>query len=483
MQHDFDMTVIGGGAAGLAGAGIAASLGARTALFESNRLGGNCAWTGCIPSKALLKSAHMAHAARAGAAYGIAGEAPKINFDAVMRRVDSVRHSIYEQADSPEVLERLGVRVFSARARFNDPHTIQLSNGQQVTSRYFLIAAGSRPLIPKVEGLDSVRHFTSESIFEIEQLPARLIVVGAGPQGVELAQAFQRLGSKVTVVEASHRVLGRDDAELTYLLEQSLRKEGLDFRFGEKVEKVEGRVTAHLSSGARVEADAIVFAVGRHVDVSDLDLRAAGIRVTEYGVSVDNRCRTGVKHIYAAGDVTGRHQFTHMAEHMAKVAMINALVGKPLGRKTLLDQTRVPWCTFCDPELAHVGASEDQLRNRDVKYEAFKFPYARLDRAIAEGEDTGMIKVFAAPNGTILGATILGARAGEMISEWALALRHGLKLRDISATLHAYPSYAFGNRRVADQWALARRSSALVWALKLFRGLRGRVPAGARSTE
>jgi pyruvate/2-oxoglutarate dehydrogenase complex dihydrolipoamide dehydrogenase (E3) component len=308
-------------------------------------------------------------------------------------------------------------------------------------------------------------------------------VVGAGPQGVELAQAFQRLGSKVTVIESSHRVLGRDDAELTYLLEQSLRKEGIAFRFGATVERLEGKVIAHLSGGTRLEADAILFAAGRYVDVSALDLRAAGIRVTEYGVRVDDRCRTDAKHIYAAGDVTGRHQFTHMAEHMAKVAMLNALAGKLVARKVRLEETRVPWCTYCDPELAHVGASEDQLRNREIRFEAFKFPYARLDRAIVDGEETGLIKVFAAPNGKILGAAILGARAGELIGEWALALRHGMQLADITATLHPYPSYAFGNRRVADQRLLSRRSPVLLWGLKLFRGLRGRVPAGARFGE
>jgi pyruvate/2-oxoglutarate dehydrogenase complex dihydrolipoamide dehydrogenase (E3) component len=448
-------------------------------------MGGDCTWTGCIPSKTLLKAAQVAEVARTAIKYGIVCDPPRIDFPAVMRRVDSVRRAIYRDADAPEVYERLGVRVFPARAKFTGPHALQLSDGHSVTSRYFLIATGSRPLLPKVEGLDAVQHYTSESIFEIERLPSRLIVVGAGPQGVELAQAFQRLGSKVTVVEASHRVLGRDDADLSYLLEQSLRREGIEFLFGATVaklesDKVEGNITAHLTGGVRLQADAILFATGREVDTSDLDLRAAGIRVTEYGISVDDRCRTAVKHIYAAGDVTGRPRFTHMAEHMAKVAMLNALVGK----RSRLDEARLPWCTFCDPELARVGASEDQLRNRDVRFDVFKFPYARLDRAITDGEESGLIKVFTTPpKGRILGVTILGARAGDMIAEWSLALRHEMKLRDITSTLHPYPSYAFGNRRAADQWLLSRRSSTVLWALKLFRGLRGRVPAGVRFGE
>ena len=484
MKPDYDMTVIGAGAAGLVAAGIAAMLGARTALIESARAGGDCTWTGCIPSKTLLRSAHAAHAVRTAGRFGIAGREPEVDFAAVRRRIHAIRQNIYEDAGAPEVFERLGVRTIPARARFLDPHTLQLSTGQKLTSRFFLVAAGSRPLIPKIDGIESVPYLTSETVFEMERLPERLIVVGAGPQGVEIAQAFHRLGSRVTLLEASHRVLGRDDAELTYLLEQALRQEGLDLRFGATIEKLEnapqGRVVATLAGGGRLEAEAILFATGRRVDVADLDLRAAGIRVTEYGVTVNQHCRTAVKHIFAAGDVTGRHQFTHMAEHMAKVAMKNALAGV----RSKLDDAHVAWCTYTDPELASVGVCEDELKNRNLRYDVFKFPYARLDRALVDGEATGMIKVFAAPpKGRILGVTILGARAGESIAEWAVALHRGMTLREIASAIHPYPTYAFGNRRVADQWLLSRPRPALQWALRLLRGLRGRVPAGAKFGE
>jgi pyruvate/2-oxoglutarate dehydrogenase complex dihydrolipoamide dehydrogenase (E3) component len=466
MTPEFDMTVIGGGAAGLVASQVSAYLGARTALIESHRMGGDCTWTGCIPSKALLKAAQVAHLMRTANRYGLAAREPEVDFSGVMRRVYSIRQHIYEADDAPEVFERRGIRVFPARARFVDPHTVRLSTGQQITSRYFLVAAGSLPLIPKIDGIDAVPYLTTESLFEIERLPKRLIVVGAGPAGVEMAQAFGRLGSKVTLLESGHRVLNRDDAELSYLLESALRDEGLDIRFGATVEKVEGNAIATLPNGGRIEGDGILFTVGRRVDVSDLDLKAAGIRVTEYGVSVDEHCRTAVKHIYAAGDVTGRHQFTHMAEHMAKIAVKNAL----LGLRSRMDAGHVTWCTFSDPPLAHAGASEDQIKNRNVRYEVYKFPYSRIDRAVTESEPAGLIKVFATPRkGKILGTTILGANAGEMIAEFALAMRNNLSLKEIASTIHAYPTYAFGNRRVADQWLLSRRTPALLWALrKLF---------------
>lgn len=463
MNPEFDLTVIGAGAAGLAASQLSARLGARTALIESNRMGGTCTWTGCVPSKALLKAAQVAHHIRTAQRFGIASRQPEVDFAALMRRIHSIREDIHEHRD---LIERPGVKTFGARARFTGPHTLQLSNGQQITSRYFLVAAGSRPLIPKVDGIDAVPYLTSESVFEMTQLPKRLIVVGAGPCGVEMAQAFQRLGSAVTLADSGHRVLSRDDSELTYLLESSLREENIDIRFGATVEKIAPGVVATLANGSRLEADAILFATGRRVDVSDLDLRNAGIRVTEYGVSVDEHCRTAVKHIYAAGNVTGRHQFTHMAEHMANVAVRNALLGS---RATL--EPHASWCTYSDPELAHVGASEDHIKNRNLRYEVCKLAYSRLDRAVAESEPAGLIKVFVTRRkGVVLGATILGSRAGEMIAEFALAMKKKLTLADIGSTIHAYPTYMSGNRRAADEWGLSRRLPSLLFgARKMLR--------------
>jgi len=456
MSPEFDLAVIGGGAAGLAAARLSARLGARTALIEANRVGGVSNWTGCVPSKALLKAAQVAHMMRSSARYGVAAQEPVVDFPAVMRRVRAICEEVRPEEDAR-------IRVFPARARFVDARTLRLSTEQQITSRYFIVAAGSRPLIPKVEGIDKVSYFTNESLFEMERFPRRLLVAGAGPEGVEMAQAFRRFGSAVTLIDSEHRILGRDDAELSYLLEGVLRDEGIDIRFGATIEKLEGNVAATLSTGGRLEVDAVLFAIGRQVNVADLDLRAAGIRVTEYGVSVDEHCRTAVKHIYAAGDVTGRHQFTHMAEHMAAVAVKNAL----LGARAKIEGGSVTWCTYSDPELAHVGASEDQLKNRGVRYEVYKLPYSGVDRAVCESESTGLIKVFATRRqGMILGATILGARAGEMIGEFALTVKNRLALGEIAATIHPYPTYGGGVRRVADQWALSRGGAGLVRSMR-----------------
>jgi pyruvate/2-oxoglutarate dehydrogenase complex dihydrolipoamide dehydrogenase (E3) component len=458
MSHDFDLAVIGGGAAGLAGARLSARLGARTALMDANRTGGTSNWTGCIPSKALLKAAQVAHAMRTARKFGIAAQEPEVDFPRAIGRVRAVCEEVHAAEDTR-------IRMFPARARFVDPHTIQLSTGEKITSRYFLVAAGSRPLIPKIEGIDSAAYLTNESLFDLEQLPRRLIVAGAGPAGVEMAQAFRRLGSAVTLLESEHRILGRDDAELSYQLEGILREEGVDIRFGATLEKITG-AGALLSTGARLEADAILFAIGRHVNVSDLDLKAAGIRVTEYGVSVDEHCRTAVKHIYAAGDVTGRHQFTHMAEHMATVAVKNAL----LGAREKIASGLVTWCTYSDPELAHVGAPEDQLKNRGVQYEVYKLPYSRVDRAVTEGEP-GLIKVFAKPRtGAILGATMLGARAGEMVGQFALAVQCKLTLRELARTILPYPTYASGVKRVAEEWVRARKTATGMRALRRVLG-------------
>src|SRR5579862_838928 len=455
MSHDFDLAVIGGGAAGLAAARLSVRLGARTALVESNRPGGTRNWTGCIPSKALIKAAHVAHLMRTAQRFGMAAHEPEVGFPCAIGRVKA----ICEEARADEDPR---IRMFPARARFVDPHTIQLSNGEKITSRYFLVAAGSRPLIPKIEGIERVSYLTNESVFDLERLPRRLMVVGAGAAGVEMAQAFRRLGSTVTLAESEHRILGRDDAELSYLLETVLREEGIDVRFGETVEKIDGNVVA-LSTGSSVETDAILFAIGRQVNVADLDLKAAGIRVTEYGVSVDQHCRTGVKHIFAAGDVTGRHQFTHMAEHMATVAVKNAL----LGARAKIESGQISWCTYSDPELAHVGAWEDQLKNRDVRYEVYKLPYSDVDRAVTESESTGLIKVFVkARTGVVLGTAILGARAGEMIAQFALAIRYKLTMAQLAATILPYPTYASGVKRVAEEWAESRKIATGMRALR-----------------
>jgi len=436
------MIVIGGGAAGLTAAGMSSLLGAKTALIERHRLGGDCTWTGCIPSKSLIHASKI----------------PTPDFVSVMERVRTIRRRVYEEADSPPNMERLGVEVIPDEARFTDSHTVELASGRRLTSRYFVIATGSRPRTLAAP----VPVYTNETIFEINALPARLAVIGAGPVGIELAQAFRRLGSEVTVIGSSTSILPRDDAELTAILRSTLESEGIRFQLGQTLDD-------DLSA---TEADAVLAAIGREPVTDGLQLEKAAIAFDPDGIRIDRHCRTSRRHIYAVGDVTGRFLFTHMAEHMAKVAVTNAILHWP--RK--LDSAHVAWCTFTDPELAHVGASEDDLKKDRTRFDVYRFPFSRLDRALTDDATTGMVKIMAAPTGRILGASILGARAGELISEVALAMKHEVGLGQFADTIHPYPTYSLAVRRAAEEWQLrrlTRRSVGLLQTVFRYRGRNG----------
>jgi pyruvate/2-oxoglutarate dehydrogenase complex dihydrolipoamide dehydrogenase (E3) component len=440
--RDYDMVVIGGGAAGLVAAGMSAVLGAKTALIEEHRLGGDCTWTGCVPSKTLLKAAKVAHQTRVADRYGLVASAPAIDFRRLMEHVRAVRNRIYEDADAPPNLEKLGVTVIASRARFVSRQAVELTDGSHISSRYFVIATGSRPRMPDFRA--PVLH--NENLFELSEQPRRLVVMGAGPVGIEMAQAFRRLGSEVTVVGSADRILPKDDPELTGMLQQALEAEGIAFRLGRRVTGFE-QGSAALDDGSVVACDAVLAAIGRQPAVDGLGLDAAGVVVEERGIRIDRHCRTSQRHIYGSGDVTGRHLFTHMAEHMSKVAVSNAILHVPLS----MDEERVAWCTYTDPELAHVGAAEGER--------FYRFPFTKLDRAIVDGETTGLVKVIADAGGRIRGASVLGANAGEMIAEWALAMKGGLKLAQVADTIHPYPAYVMGNRRAADQWYTGQLNS------------------------
>jgi pyruvate/2-oxoglutarate dehydrogenase complex dihydrolipoamide dehydrogenase (E3) component len=473
MTTDYDMVVIGGGAAGLTAAGMSAVLGARTALISDNKLGGDCTWQGCVPSKTLLKAARVAHAMRSAAKYGLEPSNVLHEWPRIIGRVHAIREHVYEDADAPPNMEKLGVEVIAAQARFVDRNSVEItSSGTEgrrvVTSRYFIIATGSRPDIPKLEGMDRVPVLTNETLFELKERPERLLVLGAGPVGVEMAQAFQRLGSSVTVVGRSGSILERDDAELAAILRQCLESEGVRLRLGEQIERFEPGL-AHLKSGETVPLDAVLVATGRRPNMENLQLQATGVSTTQKGIAVDRHCRTNVKNIFACGDITGNFLFTHMAEHTAKVAVMNAILHVPTSRK----DDHVSWCTFTDPELAHAGLGEEELRKRGEKFQVYRFPFSRLDRAITESESTGLVKVFANSRGKVLGASILGAHAGEMIAEYALAIEAKAGLGTIASTIHPYPTYALANRRAADTFAMKVLTPSRVgWIRRIF-GFRG----------
>ncbi len=479
-EPELDVVVIGGGAAGLTAAGIVASFGAKTLLVEGEKLGGDCTWTGCIPSKTLLKAAKVAHERRHASHYGLADADPPIDSRALMKHVRDVRQGVYEHADAPSIFEAMGIEVRTGHARFVDPHTIAITEAgaaeETVRARFFIIATGGRPRPAEIPGIEEISYLTSASVFELEELPKRLVVLGGGPIGCEIAQASRRLGAETTLVQRGERLLAKDDPELSKMLLQQLEAEGIDVVVEAEAKRVakDGdaiRITLAAKGVERtIVADALLVAIGRQPNVEGLDLEKAGVSFEEKGITVDDRCRTSARHVFACGDVTGRYQLTHMSEHMAKVAATNIMLKLP----SKIDTRHVPWCTFTDPEVAHVGASEADLRSSGAAFDVYRFPYEKIDRAITDGSTIGVLKVFATRGtGKILGATILGESAGDLICELAVAMRNGVTLRNLADTIHPYPTLGLGVRRLGDQWYVAKRSRRFVRVLQMLFGFRG----------
>jgi pyruvate/2-oxoglutarate dehydrogenase complex dihydrolipoamide dehydrogenase (E3) component len=403
-----------------------------------------------------------------------------------MQRVHEIRRRVYDEADEPSHFEKMGIVVLKGKATFTDDHNLRVVHEDGTATTFsaasIVIATGSSPRIPDIEGIGSVPFLTNESLFELERLPEKLLIIGAGPIGIEMGQAFQRLGSRVTVIDVASTMLPRDHQELTALLKESLEKEGIRFLLNHSITTLAMNgefVTLSArenSSGALVveEFDTILVSAGRKPSIEGLGLDAAGVGTSGEAITIDSSCRTSKRHIYACGDVCGRFQFTHMAEHMAKTAVSNMLLHLP----SSMDERNIPWCTFSDPELAHTGFTEEDLKHENTSYEIYRFPYGKIDRAITESETTGWIRVYASGfDGKIFGADILGARAGELISEFALAIHSGVTLRQMSDTIHPYPTYALGNRRAADQWYVRKQSGPLVGILQFFFGYQGKTPA------
>ncbi len=478
-SYDYDLVVIGAGAAGLTAAGIGANFGVKTLLIEREKLGGDCTWTGCIPSKTLIHAASVAHTVATAHTLGIGAAPPEVDFAKVMEHVRATRQQVYEEADAPEIYEKMGIEVAHGDARFEDPHTLVIDGAdgaRRVTGRYFIVAAGSRATVPPIDGLREVPYLTNENVFELEARPDHLAIVGGGPIGTELAQAFRRLGSEVTVIEQGDGILSHDDPELSAMLLEYLKGEGITYRLGASLENVaqeDGEIVLTLDTGKPVRASHVLMATGRRPNTEGLNLDAAGVSFDEKGITVDGHCRTSAHHVFAVGDVTGRYQFTHMSDHMGRIAAMNALLKLP----TKMDTDNVPWVTYTHPELAHVGATAEQLEKDGTSFETYRFPYTKLDRALTDDATTGLIKVHARGlDGKIYGASVLGARAGELISSYALAMRNGVTLRNIADTILPYPAYGLGVRRAADQWYAQKQSPTLVKLLQAVFGYRGDVP-------
>ena len=446
-----DLCVIGAGSAGLSVAAVAAQLGVRTALIERGEMGGECLNTGCVPSKALLAAAHAAHSVRSSGRFGIAAAEPRVDFAAVRRHVHGVIAAIAPH-DSVERFEGLGVEVIRTEARFVGPRRLAAGN-RTIAARRIVIATGSEPAIPPIPGLDGLPLLTNETIFDLEELPAHLLIIGAGPIGLELAQAFRRLGSAVTVIEAA-TALPHDDPELAGRLVELLKAEGILLHDRAKIVAAEGTAAgvALTVEGRqhRIEGSHLLVAAGRKPRVKTLDLDKAGIAHGPQGIEVDRRMRTTGRGVFAIGDVVaGGPRFTHAASYQAGIVVRNALFRLP----AKADYTALPWVTYTDPELAQVGLTEAQAREQHGDGVAVtRFPLADNDRAQAERTTDGLIKAVALGNGRILGASILGPRAGELIHLWALAIGQRLKLSHIAGMIAPYPTLGEIGKSVASEF-------------------------------
>jgi pyruvate/2-oxoglutarate dehydrogenase complex dihydrolipoamide dehydrogenase (E3) component len=461
MSRRYDLVVLGGGTAGLVSALIAAGIGARVALIESDRTGGDCLWTGCVPSKSLIAAAHLAHRMRHAADLGLPPVQPDIDFERVMQRVHAAIATI-EPHDSPARLRAEGVEVIHGQGRFRDAGTIEV-DGRALPFSSAVIATGSEPALPPIAGLEGVDILTTETVWRLRELPRRLVILGGGPIGCELGQAFGRLGAQVTIVELAERLLLKEEPAASALIADRLGSEGISLRLGARA--VEVRRTADGGGELRLEEpggaatvtfDALLVATGRRPRTGDLGLHAAGIAVDPRGaVIVDERLRTSARRVYAAGDVTLELPFTHVAAHHARVAAVNAL----LGTRRTVDRT-IPWVTFTDPEVAHVGLTEADARERwGGKAIVARSDYAMVDRAITEADTRGFALLVGDPRGRLVGATVAAPGAGEAIAELTAHIKAHNKIDSVSTTVHAYPTLTEGPARAADEH-LRRRYAA-----------------------
>lgn len=464
----YNLVVLGAGTAGLVTAAGAAGLGARVALVERHLMGGDCLNVGCVPSKAVIASSRAAAGLRKAHSFGVhtSGQA-EVDFPAVMERMRSLRAGI-SRHDSAQRFQKLGVDVFLGEARFAGPDSVQVG-GQTLSFKKAVIAMGARPVAPRIEGLAEAGYLTNETVFSLTECPRRLAVLGAGPIGCELAQAFCRLGSEVTLIERDPQLLIREDRDAADVLAAALRRDGVHVKLNTKVLRVshsaEGK-TIHLDSDGREDlftTDEILVGVGRAPNVEGLSLETAGVTYdSEKGVVVNDQLQTTNPKIYAAGDICLNYKFTHMADATARIVIQNALF---LGRKKMSALT-VPWCTYTTPEIAHVGMYERDAKEKGTPVDTYFIPLSGVDRAITDGEEEGFFKVHV-QKGTdkILGATIVAAHAGEMVSEITLAMVHNVGLGKIAGVIHPYPTQAEAIKKAADAY---NRTRLTPWVRRLM---------------
>jgi pyruvate/2-oxoglutarate dehydrogenase complex dihydrolipoamide dehydrogenase (E3) component len=451
----YDLVIVGMGSGGMVGAEFAATIGLRVAVVERGRVGGDCLWTGCVPSKTLLASAKVAHYMRTADTYGLPSVVPEIDTSLIWKRIRAVQQEIASSDDDPERYKAMGVEIVKATARITGPNTVHLvEEDRDLDTRFIVLCTGSRPAVPAIEGLKEAGFLTSENLFELERAPSSVVMIGGGPIAIEMAQGFTRLGIRTTVLQKGAGILPRDEPDLVAMLTAKLREEGVDLRLNVETERVtvaNGRkVVWGTENGepARWEGADLLVAVGRRPNVEGLGLEELGVKVGRRGVEVDERMRTAVPSIYACGDVAGRFLFTHSAGYEAVRAIRDAFYP---GKGKVTDF--VPWCTFTDPELAHAGLTipEAEARHGD-DVEVWRMELSHNDRARAEHAADGAILVVTA-KGKVVGAHILAPSAGEMVHELALAINEGLKLAEVASLIHVYPTLSTGIGQLAGEAA------------------------------
>lgn len=479
-RFDYNLIVIGAGSAGLVASYIAATINARVLLIEKHRMGGDCLNTGCVPSKSLLRTARLLAEARESSHYGVREMKVDFDFAEAMERVQDVISKI-EPHDSVERYTSLGVEVMKGEAQIVTPWEVEV-DGKRLSAREIVLATGASPLVPDIEGLDTVEFLTSDTVWSLRELPRRLVVLGGGPIGCELTQCFARMGSEVTQVEKSPRLLSREDQDASAAVSARFEREGV--RIAVDHEAVRARSSASGKGGVLVckhegreiefEFDVLLVALGRRANIKGFGLEQLGVAIEDKGtVAIDDFTRTSVPSIRACGDVAGPYQFTHFASHQAWYAAVNALIA-PFWRFKA-DYSVIPWTTFTEPEVARVGLSEDEARDQGIAIEVTRYGIDELDRAIADGAATGYVKVLTEPGrDRILGVCIVGAHAGELLAEFVLAMKHGIGLNKILGTIHVYPTMAEANKYVAGNWKRAHAPQHLLeWARRFFRWRRG----------